>query len=499
MLFESANIFFLTKDPKPHDAFITFLKEYNADIRFVSRTFKRDEVRCDLLLIETWSYTSRQIEAFLDVCTSDRRCIPVAFLVKSGSEADVLPLLERYRGAIISYPIDYDKVRVLMDNLLKSVAAYHRALEEHQYYEALLENSIVSKTDPDGIITFANENFCRLSGYSQQELIGKPHNIVRHPDMPSDAFKEMWETIKEKKVWTGKVKSLKKNGGYYIANSMIIPMLDNQGNVREYMAIRHDITQVEAMRQNIAKEKELQDEFKHKQEMLEEVNRAKDEFLVVFTHELKTPLNAIINFSEYIGKQLEKSNIEKKERLLELISSVRKNAGNMLENIINIIDISKLKAGKLTLHPTNVDLNELIGDLEQRFTPAMEASTVDVIYKVAKGCMVKTDERRLNQVLGNILSNAIKYGKGKVVVEAGCRDGRFEIAVDDNGPGIKDVTKIFDLYEQGDEDKVTRTAQGTGVGLHFVKYLCQELKIDISVEISKHLGGARFVLRGNVR
>ena len=499
MLFESANIFFLTKEPDQHKDLSLLLKEYNADIRFITRTFKKNDERCDLLIIETWSFSNQQIEMVLEVCAPDKRAIPVIFLIKEGQETKIMSLLESHRVAVIKIPLVHEKVRKLLDLLFENVAQRHKALEEHQSYEALLENSIVTKTDPEGIITFANENFCRLSGYTQEELLGKDHNIIRHPDMPDESFKELWETILQKKVWAGKVKNLKKDGGYYIANSMIIPILDNHGNIREFMAIRNDETQVEEMRQRIADEKELQSQFKHKQEMLEEVNRAKDEFLVVFTHELKTPLNAIINFSEYISKQLQKCDIEKKERLLELIVSVRKNAGNMLENIINIIDISKLKAGKLTLHPTHVNLHELISDLEQRFTPLMEESTVDVIYKVAKDCTVKIDERRLNQVLGNILSNAIKYGKGKVLVEAECLEDAFEITVEDNGPGIKDVTKIFDLYEQGDEDKVTRTAQGTGVGLHFVKYLCREMKIDIKVEKSKHLGGARFVLRGKIR
>ena len=85
-----------------------------------------------------------------------------------------------------------------------------------------------------------------------------------------------------------------------------------------------------------------------------------------------------------------------------------------------------------------------------------------------------------------------------MLVEGKCKEDFFQISIDDNGPGIQDVTKIFELYEQGDEDKVTRTAQGTGVGLHFVKFLCQEMKIDISVEKSKHLGGARFVLKGKI-
>lgn len=499
MLFESANVFFLTKDTERNNDIATLFKEYNTDIQFVSHTLKRHGERCDLILIDVRDFTLKQIEAVLAACSPDTRNTPVVYIVQSGDEEKTLQLLQTYRGAIISRPIHTETVMTLLDRLLLSIALYHRTQEEHQYYEALLQNSIVTKTDPRGIITFANENFCQLSGYSEEELLGKNHNIIRHPDMPDEAFKDLWETIMQKKVWTGKVKNLKKDGGFYIFNAMIIPLLDNNNEIREFMAIRNDITQVELMREEMAREEERQKEILHKQQMLEEVNRAKDEFLVVFTHELKTPLNAIINFSEYIAKQLQKSDIEKKEKLLELIISVRKNAGHMLENIINIIDISKLKAGKLVLNMTHVNLADMFSDIQQRFASTSDQTGVSIVYDIAPGCMIRTDERRLSQVVGNILSNAVKYGNGQVMVESACENSHFHITVEDNGPGIKDDLKIFDLYEQGDEDKVTRSAQGTGVGLHFVKYLCQELKIDIAVERSEKLGGARFVLRGEVK
>lgn len=499
MLFESANVVFLTKDPEKNRDLDILLKEYNVDIRYVSQTLKRSGEGCDLILIEAGDFTLKQIEAVFAACTPDKRNTPIVYIIQSGDEEKVIHLLQAYRGALIRRPIHTKTVMALLDRLLQSVALYHRASEEHQYYEALLQNSIVTKTDPKGIITFANENFCRLSGYSEAELLGKNHNIIRHPDMPDEAFKDLWETILQKKVWTGKVKNLKKDGGFYIFNAMIFPLLDKNNEIREFMAIRHDITQIEVLREEMAKEEARQKEIIHKQEMLEEVNRAKDEFLVVFTHELKTPLNAIINFSEYIAKQLQKSDIEKKEKLLELIISVRKNAGHMLENIINIIDISKLKAGKLVLNLTHVNLADMFSDIQQRFASTSDQTGVSIVYDIAPGCVIITDERRLAQVVGNILSNAVKYGKGQVKVESSCENSRFYIAVEDNGPGIKDDLKIFDLYEQGDEDAVTRSAQGTGVGLHFVKYLCQELKIDIAVERSEKLGGARFVLRGEVK
>ena len=80
----------------------------------------------------------------------------------------------------------------------------------NEYKKAVDESNIVSKTNPKGIITYVNKQFCMISGYREDELIGKSHNIVRHPDMPRSAFKEMWETIKEKRTWKGVVKNLKK-------------------------------------------------------------------------------------------------------------------------------------------------------------------------------------------------------------------------------------------------------------------------------------------------
>jgi PAS domain S-box-containing protein len=114
-----------------------------------------------------------------------------------------------------------------------------------EYKEAVDEANIVTKTNPKGIITFVNDKFCEISGYTRKELIGKPHNIVRHPDMPSSVFAEMWQTIQQKKTWQGVIKNLKKDGSSYYVQSTIKPMLDYNGEIVEYIAIRTDITELE--------------------------------------------------------------------------------------------------------------------------------------------------------------------------------------------------------------------------------------------------------------
>ena len=101
---------------------------------------------------------------------------------------------------------------------------------------------IYSKTDLKGVITEVSDAFCKISQYTRDELLGKPHNIIRHKDMPKSAFKDMWKTIKSGKTWNGEVKNRKKDGGYYWVIADISPECDEDGNIFGYVAIRHDIT-----------------------------------------------------------------------------------------------------------------------------------------------------------------------------------------------------------------------------------------------------------------
>lgn len=112
-----------------------------------------------------------------------------------------------------------------------------------QYRDLIDENIIVTKTDTRGIITFANQRFSDISGYLNSELIGKPQSIVRHEDVDSSVFAEMWDTIKNKKqTWTGQIKNKRKDGGAYYVDAIIRPILDQNGNIIEYIALRYDVS-----------------------------------------------------------------------------------------------------------------------------------------------------------------------------------------------------------------------------------------------------------------
>ncbi|MBE0496469.1 MAG: EAL domain-containing protein [Campylobacterales bacterium] len=122
------------------------------------------------------------------------------------------------------------------------------------YKKALNESSIVTKSDTKGVITYVNKNFLEITGHTIEDLIGKPHSINRHPDTPKEVFRQMWETLKAKKVWKGILKNRKKDGSPYWVDMTILPMVDDQGELVEYIGVRHDISPIMKQRETILRQ-----------------------------------------------------------------------------------------------------------------------------------------------------------------------------------------------------------------------------------------------------
>lgn len=142
---------------------------------------------------------------------------------------------------------------LFMHSIVKKILSYTHLLNEEfenslilleQYKSSVDEGFIVSKADSEGIITYVNDAFCKISGYTKEELVGNTYKTVRHPDTPKETFKDLWHTIKTlKKPWIGNFKNLSKDGSSYWIKSFIKPILDKNGNIMEYIAIKTDITQ----------------------------------------------------------------------------------------------------------------------------------------------------------------------------------------------------------------------------------------------------------------
>lgn len=345
----------------------------------------------------------------------------------------------------------------------------------NQYKKAVDMTAIVSKTDLRGIITYVNERFCDISGYTKEELLGKSHNIIRHPDMPKEAFKSMWETIKQKKSWSGIIKNRKKDGGYYIVDTTVFPILDTNGDIIEYMSIRHDITLLQTML--------LQ---------AEAAKKAKEEFLANMSHEIRTPLNAILGF---IGFLKETKLDSEQQKYVDIIYK----SGKVLLNVINdVLDFAKIERGKLQIENIIFNLEaEMIHTIEL-FSASAQEKGINLSYKLDNSLpkCIKSDPLRLKQIISNLLSNAIKFtpsGKNVRLEIKHLKDERkILFSVTDEGIGIpkENQQKIFEAFEQNDIS-TTRRYGGTGLGLSICSKLVELLggKISLESEINK---GSRF-------
>lgn len=169
--------------------------------------------------------------------------LPFIFTTAFTEEKYLLEAITHNATEYILKPID---IRSLTDKIYKASHSFHQQdtiirqkKELEKYLNAIDNVAIVSKTDTKGKIKFANEIFCKIAQYSIDELYGKPHNIVRHPDMPKAAFEDLWKTIKNGKTWQGKIKNRAKDGSAYYVNATIIPIFDDFGvEIIEYVGIR---------------------------------------------------------------------------------------------------------------------------------------------------------------------------------------------------------------------------------------------------------------------
>lgn len=207
-----------------------------------------------------------------------------------------------------------------------------------EYMHAIEESAIMTKTDPGGRITYANKEFCQLSGYSEEELVGKNHNIIRHGEMQASTFKNMWETIKSKKIWRGKMKNQKKDGSEFSVVSIIIPILDEDNEISEFVAIRHDITELEDYKEHL--EKKIKEEVEKNREKDSNIIKTLTSFMEASPNPIAICQEKIIKYAnEKFFKLISKPKEEILEKSFDMSSIFEKRDGY----VSNIEELSEEK------------------------------------------------------------------------------------------------------------------------------------------------------------
>ena len=351
-----------------------------------------------------------------------------------------------------------------------------------QYQEAIEASNIVSKTDTNGTITFVNDEFCKMSGFTREELIGANHNIVRHPEVPKDVYARLWETILAKKVHKGTIRNRTKDGRDVYLNTTIIPILNLSGQIEEFLAIRHDVTDVINLNNELEKtKKELlnlnqnlenlvkaeikKNEEKTKMLFLQSRLASMGEMIANIAHQWRQPLNEL-SITLFKLKEGVKAN-ERFEAGYEHAKRVIKGMSQTIEDFRNFFNVEREKEAFLPSAAIENALKMVQGTYEKE--------GIDVNLELRSEGRIYGFESQLCQAVIILLSNAKdalanKKSDKKVTLSLETKDKFVIIRVTDNAGGIKEeiMDKIFEPYFT-----TKHPSLGTGIGLYMLKSIAK--------------------------
>jgi PAS domain S-box-containing protein len=357
-----------------------------------------------------------------------------------------------------------------------------RLNEVSDYKYALDQSSIVAITDPKGIITYVNDNFCRISKYSAEELIGKDHRIVNSGYHPKEFIRDLWVTIANGKVWRGEIRNKAKDGTIYWVDATIVPFLDQNGKPYQYLAIRSDITSRKKA------EEELNKSTKH----LIKLNETKDKFISILSHDLRTPFSSILGFTELL---LDDEDLTSEERR-EYVEYIQDSSRLMLDLVNSLLDWTRLQTGRIKFEPEKLSARMIVANCKNTLTGAAFQKNITITTEVEESVYIYADHNLISQVFNNLISNAIKFTRpgGEIVISAApsTKSLYYEFSVKDNGVGIKpeNIQELFRIDTKFTSEG-TSGEKGTGLGLSLVKEIIEKHGGNIHVE-SEYGKGSDF-------
>ena len=414
-------------------------------------------------------------------------------IARDGTErpiADSCAPIRNREGAVIGAVLVF---RDVTDERIagKQIAALLKELKDVKV--ALDEHAIVAITDAHGKITYVNDQFCAFSKYSREELLGQDSRIVNSGHHPKAFFRELWETITSGRIWQGEIRNRAKDGSFYWGDTTIVPFLGDDGKPVQFIAIRTDTTERKTAEAALQRAHE---ELGRTNAELAQASRHKDEFLANMSHELRTPLNAILGLSEAL---LENASGTLTQRQVKSISTISTSGAHLLVLINDILDLSKIEAGRLELHQTTVNMPEFCEScLVFVRTQAMHKHIGITFEPDERLVKFEADPKRLKQILVNLLTNAVKFTPegGRIGLAVAAPEGEevVRFTVWDTGIGIApaDVAKLFRAFTQIDSG-LSRAQEGTGLGLALVAKLVELHGGSVAFE-SEPGQGSRFIV-----
>jgi PAS domain S-box-containing protein len=364
-------------------------------------------------------------------------------------------------------------------------------LRDQQFYtRSLIESNIdaLMTTDPHGIITDVNKQMEALTDCTRDELIGAPFkSYFTDPDRAEAAIKLV---LSEKKVTDYELTAQSRDGKKTVVSYNATTFYDRDRKLQGVFAAARDVT--ERKRFEVALQ-ENNIELENAKSAAEKANLAKSDFLSSMSHELRSPLNAILGFAQLLESTDPLPTTSQKESITQILQA----GWHLLKLINEVLDLAVVESGKVSLSPEPVSLAEVISECQTMMEPQAQQRGVSMTFpQFDLPCFVHADRTRVKQVLINLLSNAIKYNRPQGTVEVTCKNigpETIRISVKDTGAGLasEKLGQLFQSFNRLGQE--VRGEEGTGIGLVVSKRLVELMSGSIGVESTVGIGSVFWI------
>ena len=359
-------------------------------------------------------------------------------------------------------------------------------LRDQQFYtRSLIEANIdaIMTTDPQGIISDVNKQMEQLTGCTRDELIGAPFKgYFTEPERAEAGIKQ---ALTEGKVTDYELTARHWNGTETVVSCNATTFYDRDRKLQGVFAAARDITERKLLDRVL---QERNAELQNAKIVAEKANLSKSNFLSSMSHELRSPLNAILGFAQLLESEAPPPTPSQKESIGRILDG----GWHLLKLINEILDLAKIESGKLALSPESVSLVEVMVECQAMVEGLAHKRGIAITFPPFDSpCFVHADRTRLKQVLINLLSNAIKYNRDQGTVEvhsAGVTQGRVRISITDTGAGLpaEMLEQLFQPFNRLGQE--TSDEEGTGIGLVVAKQLIELMEGSIGVESTVGVG-----------
>jgi PAS domain S-box-containing protein len=356
-------------------------------------------------------------------------------------------------------------------------------------------------TDLDASIEYVNEAFLKATGYSQEEVLGQNPRVLHSGKTPPETFVAMWEALAHGQSWKGEFCNKRKDGSEYLEFAIITPLKKTDGAISHYVAVKEDITEKKRTGEELDTYRhhleeiiaERTEQLAEERKRAEVASEAKSAFLANMSHEIRTPMNAIIGLTHL----LQKSGLSHDQ--LDRLNKIDSSSRHLLAIINDILDLSKIEAGKLNIEQSNFNLNAIFDHVQSMLRDQADIKGVTIeVDKDAVPSWLRGDQVRIRQALLNYAGNAIKFtNQGSIFLRAKMLEEQddtllVKFEVQDTGIGIQadKLPDLFDDFEQADAS-TTREHGGTGLGLAITRRLALLMGGEVGV-ISEPGRGSTF-------